>query len=208
MSYEQCDPNVSDMESTDCATLRPGQELRTKAVVGILAMFKHESKFNQRVWIQSPDLMVSMRRRGDKTWQRWCDRHDLDLDVTEVVIFPFCIARHWSFFRVFVRDRRIDYVTSSGGEPRGSRQLVIKYMARKSWSVAVSSSRPPRTKAPKQDNGVDCGMFLLAGIECCIHDQSLDYDPTSIMIYRRRLEERYTLFLNQIVLSYPNYYYY
>jgi hypothetical protein len=205
-SYEQCDPNLNDLKRTDCATLQGKEMLRTGAIVAILAMFKHESVYDRRVWIQSPDLLQKMLRIRDTSWHRWCDRNGLNLFETQVVIFPVCIGMHWSFFRVFVLARQIDCVTSLGSEPRGVRQHVVRYMARKGWWP--SSRLRSVTKSPTQENGFDCGVFLVAGIERVMHNQPLDYDQEAITLYRPLLQRRYASFCNSIVLSYHHYYKY
>jgi hypothetical protein len=165
-------------------------------------MFKHQTQYDERVWILSPALLRKMQFwKTDSSWKRWRDRSSLDLAKTQVIVFPLCHQVHWSFFRVCLVSGTINYVTSLGREPSGFRELVRRYMAYSGWWPDEDSKQPgAMTKTPQQSNGIDCGLFLLAGIECTVNDRALEYRQLGMRVYRSELTARYESFLAEFVL--------
>ncbi|KAJ5101979.1 hypothetical protein NUU61_004201 [Penicillium alfredii] len=134
----------------------------------------------------------SLRDKGYQGVRRWANRAKIGgeglLDV-DTVFVPVHESSHWTLMVVRPSDRTIEYFDSLGS--RGPRQVkVIKEWLRgelgtkyddEEWTVLPSVSSP-------QDNGSDCGVFLLTNAKAiAIGIEPTVFGPSYTSLVRRKI---------------------
>jgi Ulp1 family protease len=186
VSYEHDSPKLTDVDDVHLVTFgRLRSKLTDEAIDAGLALFKFDTNYSTRVWIVSSRVVQKMMSNGEAAVDRWCS--SLTLSETEIILFPCCLDDHWLVVMVDVIGREMTTYCSLGyDKPLDCHDYIDAFMHRRFGWTRVTGLR--WGDMPLQQNGVDCGVFMLLLIECITHGRPLTFGPADID--RRRIAAR------------------
>ncbi|KAJ5246432.1 hypothetical protein N7468_001415 [Penicillium chermesinum] len=178
-----------DLMATDIATcVKPLAWLNDEIInsyLGIIIQYLSQSAGNAepaeapRFHAFNTFFYTTLRQKGYDGVRRWAKRAKINgesLLGVDMVFVPVHESSHWTLMVIRPADRTIEYFDSLGS--RGKRQVgIIKEWLRgelgasyvdDEWSVLPSVSS-------QQDNGSDCGVFLLTNAKAV----ALNIEPTA-----------------------------
>ncbi|KAK2744854.1 Smt3-specific protease [Myotisia sp. PD_48] len=133
----------------------------------------------------------SLRDRGYESVRRWASRAKIGgralLDV-ETVLVPVHHLSHWTLLVVKPKARTIEYFDSLAGSPRPHIARIRSWLRgelRELFREEEWKALP--TRSPMQDNGSDCGVFLLTTAKLVALNQPLSYGAKDIPLIRKRI---------------------
>ncbi len=141
----------------------------------------------------------NLKQHGPERVKRWASKAKIggkDLLKAEWIFIPICESLHWTLFVVSGTRKTIEYFDSLNMHVMGRIDVVKKWLKSElgsgyedhEWKVIEDLKFPGRGKGPRQNNGSDCGVFVITSAKMI----SLGVDPmavlpTDMVIQRRRL---------------------
>lgn len=121
----------------------------------------------------------NLRDKGYDSVRRWAARAKIggrDLLNVDTVFIPVHNGNHWTLIVVRPRERTIEHFDSLGRASQRFMGLVKEWLRRELASTYIDEEWVTVPSAsPQQDNGFDCGVFLLSTAKAV----ALGIDPTS-----------------------------
>lgn len=134
----------------------------------------------------------NLRDKGYSSVRRWATRAKIgkeNLLGVEIVLVPIHHHSHWTLCVVRPAARTIEHFDSLGGMSRAHVALIKNWLQQElgdkyveeEWTVLPSRS-------PQQDNGSDCGVFLLTTAKLrALNLDPLSYGAKDIPLIRKRI---------------------
>lgn len=134
----------------------------------------------------------NLRDKGYDSVRRWASRARIgkgNLLGVEIVLVPIHHHSHWTLLVVRPAARTIEHFDSLGGMSRAHVALIQEWLRQElgdkyveeDWTVLPSRS-------PQQDNGSDCGVFLLTTAKLrALNLDPLSYGAKDIPLIRKRI---------------------
>jgi sentrin-specific protease 1 len=100
---------------------------------------------------------------------------------------------HWTLVAINMEEKTIVYYDSMGDRDQALLHTVLDYLKqehRDKKKCELDSDRWTLSHAdniPKQENGYDCGLFLLKYAQCLARGQPLDFSQDNMDFFRQRL---------------------
>ena len=182
-------------------------------IIDVFLLFLEKKFKTNKVFVFGSRLEEYLRQfpDNDNPVKKWNKRiSDEDLKKVDIFVFPINIKNsHWYFDAVDVRSQKF-YVYDSIQCLTKMRMETIKrcrdflktflrhrinkvYQVDK-FTIAIANFW-------KQQNGYDCGVFLLMGIECILDQQELDIcqvgGPLDVKFYRNHILELFRLLVTE-----------
>ncbi|KAF3482185.1 uncharacterized protein GIQ15_04944 [Arthroderma uncinatum] len=133
----------------------------------------------------------SLRDRGYESVRRWASRAKIGgsaLLGVEMVLIPIHNQAHWTLMVVKPKARTIEYFDSLGGASRAHVSRVKEWLQGELRDLFKEEEwRVLRTDSPQQDNGSDCGVFLLTTAKMAVLGLPLSYGARDIPTIRKRI---------------------
>ncbi|EED13023.1 Ulp1 protease family protein [Talaromyces stipitatus ATCC 10500] len=134
----------------------------------------------------------SLRRNGYAGVQRWARRGKIggkDLLNVETVFIPVHEGAHWTLLVVSPKMRTIEYFDSLGGIPDSFVHNIKIWLKQELGDLYKESEWVfLDTPSPQQDNGSDCGVFLLTTAKAiALGLKPTIYGPEQIPLIRKKI---------------------
>ncbi|KAM5477038.1 hypothetical protein MauCBS54593_000309 [Microsporum audouinii] len=133
----------------------------------------------------------SLRDRGYESVRRWASRAKIGgpaLLGVEMVLIPIHNQAHWTLMVVKPKARTIEYFDSLGGSSRAHISRVKEWLQGELRDLFIEEEwRVLPTDSPQQDNGSDCGVFLLTTAKMVVLGLPLSYGARDIPTIRKRI---------------------
>lgn len=140
--------------------------------------------------------------------QRWSKKIACDLFDLDKLFIPINIRNvHWTLCVVYIQFRIIRYFDSSGGSGRTYMNIIMQYLSDEArvrnltFTASEWQLEDMLNHIPQQENGYDCGLFVIVNADYLSDDLPLDYSATNEDMAEKRLQVAY--FICQKVLPYP-----
>ncbi|XP_078169066.1 ubiquitin-like-specific protease ESD4 [Carex rostrata] len=129
-----------------------------------------------------------------KAVKRWTTQRKLGYALIDCdkVFVPIHKEVHWCLAVINVRDRKLQYLDSLGGTDTTVLRTLARYFAEE---VKEKNAKQIDTYSwdfedcpdlPLQENGWDCGMFMLKYIDFLSRDLSLSFSQEHMVYFRKR----------------------
>eukprot|EP00931_Biecheleriopsis_adriatica_P120837 TRINITY_DN95938_c0_g1_i1.p1 TRINITY_DN95938_c0_g1~~TRINITY_DN95938_c0_g1_i1.p1 ORF type:complete len:336 (+),score=83.24 TRINITY_DN95938_c0_g1_i1:81-1088(+) len=176
--------------------LQPEEWLNDEVVNCYMRLLQEESE--GRLWCPNTFFWPKLKDGGYSAVQRWSRRASIDLANVEAIIVPLHLdGCHWALAVVHIAERRLAYFDSLGLPPPEALQpRLAEFMQGEASSNAASSlhAGPWKINRPKhvaqevslQQNGSDCGVFMLAYAECIAAARPLCFETSPEVIVDKR----------------------
>lgn len=141
----------------------------------------------------------NLKEHGPERVKRWASKAKIggkELLKAEWIFIPICESLHWTLFVVSGTRKTIEYFDSLNMHVMGRIDVVKKWLKSElgsgydddEWKIIEDLNFPGRGKGPHQNNGSDCGVFVITTAKMI----SLGVDPmavlpTDMVTQRRRL---------------------
>lgn len=141
----------------------------------------------------------NLKQHGPERVKRWASKAKIggkDLLKAEWIFIPICESLHWTLFVVSGTRKTIEYFDSLNMNVMGRIDVVKRWLKSElgsgyvddEWKIIEDLKFPGRGKGPHQNNGSDCGVFVITTAKMI----SLGVDPmavlpTDMVTQRRRL---------------------
>lgn len=188
--------------------LQPDEWLNDEVVNCYMRLLQEES--DGRLWCPNTFFWPKLQDGGYAAVQRWSRRAAMDMGSLEAIIIPLHLdGCHWALAVVHVPEQRLAYFDSLGlPPPEALEPRLAEFMRGEMCSKPALALRaghketaPFRSvwklKCQKneawqmslQENGSDCGVFMLAYAECIAAARPLRFEtsPEAIVDKRRAL---------------------
>jgi Ulp1 family protease len=133
----------------------------------------------------------TLREKGAEGVKRWAQRAGFEgaaLLRVDTVFVPIHDHAHWTLMVVKPTARTIEHFDSLGGPSAAHVARVISWLRRELGSLFKEEEwRTLPGASPQQDNGSDCGVFLLTTAKLLAFGQPLNYGPEDIPLIRQRI---------------------
>lgn len=118
--------------------------------------------------------------------KRWKKKQNLsEYDMIFVPIHSES-EKHWTVAVINLKERRFEYYDSLLGHPGRILTNLQNYMKEKGINVDGWSHEPTSSVQPKQENGFDCGVFMLMTIDLRMRGMLIQNIKQADMPYYRR----------------------
>lgn len=159
------------------------------AYLNLLSNYARTAKI--RVSVFNSYFFSKLREEGPGpvcSWSTIDKTRDTDLLLLDVILIPVHIASHWMLIVVRPQTGIIEWYDSlsrcgfQDDVERVRKWLDSKFkgMNTRDWVIKCPTS-------PKQDNGSDCGVFVLTSARFLVLGQSLNYNQSDIPNMRKRI---------------------
>ncbi|KAL4780347.1 hypothetical protein BJX76DRAFT_338250 [Aspergillus varians] len=134
----------------------------------------------------------SLRDKGYDAVRRWATRAKIGrqnlLDV-DTVFIPVHNSSHWTLIVVKPSDRTIEHFDSLGSLSRRHVGLIKSWLRGELGELYVDEEwKVLPSESPQQDNGSDCGVFLLSTAKAvAINIEPLSYGARDTRLLRRKI---------------------
>jgi len=134
-----------------------------------------------------------------KNVARWSRSAKIDVARLDKLLAPVHVGlNHWCCALANLRARRMEYYDSMGGTNDDALKLLRRYVADEvaahhpelvkemdvlNWPLVT----PGRTKLPQQNNGSDCGVFMLKFMDYASENRPFDFTFRDMPYFRRRI---------------------
>lgn len=132
-------------------------------------------------------------RKNTARWHKTLKTFEMD-----IIVVPVNISNsHWTLVVVYVPLKRIRYLCSTGGSGEKYTAAILEWLeleankfsipfSKGDWDVSFNNSGDPW-----QDNGKDCGLYVIHAIECVVNYMPIaKRRANDMLIYRKRLALR------------------
>ncbi|KAL6593864.1 hypothetical protein ACP70R_048765 [Stipagrostis hirtigluma subsp. patula] len=168
--------------------LRPGGWLNDEVINLYLELLKEREK-------REPKSLACGKNGYDyKAVKRWTTRRKLGYELIECdkIFVPVHKDIHWCLAIINMKENTFQYLDSLGGMDHNVPRVLARYIAEevkdKSNKVIDTSSWHEELVdyIPLQQNGWDCGMFMLKYIDFHSRGLSLSFNQEHVEYFRRR----------------------
>jgi len=129
-----------------------------------------------------------------KAVRRWTTKRKLGYSLIDCdkIFVPIHKEVHWCLAVINIRDKKFQYLDSLGGMDKKVLSTLAKYIVdevkdKSGQQMDVLSWKHEGVKnLPLQDNGWDCGMFMLKYIDFYSRDMDLIFGQKQMHYFRRR----------------------
>ncbi|XP_055327636.1 sentrin-specific protease 1-like isoform X2 [Paramacrobiotus metropolitanus] len=137
--------------------------------------------------------LVNKAFDGVKRWTKKVDIFSYDL-----LLVPVHLGSHWCLAVMDMRERRINYYDSLGKANHACAEKLLEYLQkeksdklkqsfdRQDWTIWMSAEERAK-KIPLQNNGSDCGVFMLKFADYISRRREINFDHTNMPYFRRRI---------------------
>ncbi len=141
----------------------------------------------------------NLKEHGPERVKRWASKAKIggkDLLKADWIFVPICENLHWTLVVVSGTRKTIEYFDSLNMHVMGRIDIIKKWLKNElgsgyqddAWKIVEDLKFPGRGKGPHQNNGSDCGVFVITTAKMI----SLGVDPmavlpTDMVMQRRRL---------------------
>ncbi|EEP75490.1 predicted protein [Uncinocarpus reesii 1704] len=133
----------------------------------------------------------SLRDKGYESVRRWATRAKIGgpaLLRVETVFVPIHHHAHWTLMVVKPAVRTIEHFDSLGGSSSFHVAKIKEWIRGELGDLFVEEEwRVLPSISPQQNNGSDCGVFLLTTAKLVAFQQALSYGPKDIPAIRKRI---------------------
>ncbi|EFW18305.1 conserved hypothetical protein [Coccidioides posadasii str. Silveira] len=133
----------------------------------------------------------SLRDKGYESVRRWASRAKIGgpaLLRVESVFVPIHNHAHWTLMVVKPAVRTIEHFDSLGGSSSAYVAKIKEWLRGELGNLFVEEEwRVLPSTSPQQNNGSDCGVFLLTTAKLVALEQPLSYGPRDIPAIRKRI---------------------
>lgn len=133
----------------------------------------------------------NLRDRGYESVRRWASRARIGgraLLETEMVLIPVHDCAHWTLLVIKPCARTIEYYDSLGGAGRQHVGRAKDYLRAELRDLFIEEEwRVLPARSPQQNNGSDCGAFLLTNAKLIALGQPLKYGAEDMAGIRKRI---------------------
>ncbi|KAK1664766.1 hypothetical protein QYE76_052925 [Lolium multiflorum] len=129
-----------------------------------------------------------------KAVRRWTTKRKLGYDLIDCdkIFVPIHKEVHWCLAVINIRDKKFQYLDSLGSMDTKALKLLARYLVdevkdKNSNEIDVLSWKQEGVQnLPLQENGWDCGMFMLKYIDFYSRDMDLIFGQKDMPYFRRR----------------------
>ncbi|KAG8052289.1 hypothetical protein GUJ93_ZPchr0001g32275 [Zizania palustris] len=129
-----------------------------------------------------------------KAVRRWTTKRKLQYSLIECdkIFVPIHKEVHWCLAVINIRDRKFQYLDSLGGMDIKALSILARYLVdevkdKSGQQIdAFSWKQEGVENLPLQENGWDCGMFMLKYIDFYSRDMDLIFGQKHMRYFRRR----------------------
>ena len=133
----------------------------------------------------------NLRDRGYESVRRWASRARVGgraLLETEMILIPVHDSAHWTLLVIKPSARTIEYYDSLGGTGRQHVGRVKDYLRAELRDLFHEEEwRVLPARSPQQNNGSDCGAFLLTNAKLIALGLPLNYGAKDMTEIRKRI---------------------
>ena len=133
----------------------------------------------------------NLRDKGYESVRRWATRAKIggsSLLNVDTVFIPVHHGMHWTLLVVKPSARTIEYFDSLDGSPTSHINRVKTWLSSELGKDYIESEwKTLPGHSPQQNNGFDCGVFLLMTAKLCSLDLPLNYTACDIPMIRRKI---------------------
>lgn len=128
---------------------------------------------------------------GHDAVKRWTRR--VDIFAYHYIIIPVHLGLHWCLCVVFVKDKKICYYDSMGGDNNQCLNAIRQYLSdesRQKRNVQLDLSQWTSEivkEIPQQMNGSDCGMFTCMYAETLTRGENITFTQKDMPYFRKRM---------------------
>lgn len=182
--------------------LRPGGWLNDEVINLYLELLKEREKRNPKEFLKCHFFntffykkLISGRGGYDfKAVRRWTTRRKIGYDLIECdkIFVPIHKEIHWCLAVINIKDKKFQYLDSLGGMDFHVLHILVRYLVDE---VKDKSSKDMDTSAwkqefvdglPEQENGSDCGMFMIKYADFYSRDLTLCFNQDHMAYFRKR----------------------
>ena len=183
-----------ELKQHDYDTLKPGRWLNDSIITEYLSLVAKRSNNNRpTIRVLSTYLYTRYENNGYHAVSKWTRKENIfDNDI---IFIPINKDHHWALAVANVRERTVMVFDSLHTE----KQVKIKAFTVRQfiyeeamfhwplWASGWTIDKP--ACSPKQDNFVDCGVYVLMTAEFIGRNVQPTYSAEYVAIYRREIEE-------------------
>ncbi|KAL4808621.1 hypothetical protein BDV18DRAFT_132812 [Aspergillus unguis] len=134
----------------------------------------------------------NLRDKGYESVRRWASRAKIgkeNLLNVNTVFIPVHNSAHWTLIVVKPRDRTIEHFDSLGSLSHKHVETVKTWIRRELGDLYVDDEwKVEPSHSPQQDNGSDCGVFLLSTAKAiALNIEPLSYGANDTALLRRKI---------------------
>ena len=153
------------MDDLNC--LKPNRCLSDIIINGYLAFLFNTS--NRNIGFTTTFFLPKLIRDGPKNGKQWAGLKSIPLTEYESFLIPVTWKSHWTLFHLQPSIHQIKVLDSfwhHNDETLVAIQHWLGYLGFPQFKVSIPH-------VPRQNNGVDCGVFLLQFARCIFYDYDL-----------------------------------
>jgi len=155
-----------ECKKSDLATLKGRQWLNDLVIncyFNLMMQRAEADKTLPQVFCFKTFFYPKVQSSGHKGVKRWTKK--VDIFAKDRLLFPIHLGVHWTIAAALMKEKKVIYLDSMGGQNEECRELILEYL-RVEHEVKKNSELPAgwtteswSHDVPQQDNGSDCGVF-------------------------------------------------
>ncbi|KAL8580449.1 hypothetical protein ACOMHN_001218 [Nucella lapillus] len=177
----------------DLATLRGLNWLNDEVINFYMNMLmgRGEQQGFEKAYAFNTFFYPKLLSGGHDAVKRWTRR--VDVFAHSYLIIPVHLGVHWCLCMVFIKDKKICYYDSMGGNNNQCLNAVRQYLADESMQkrnvrLDLSEWTSEIVKdLPQQMNGSDCGMFACMYAETLTRGDNITFTQKDMPYFRQRM---------------------
>lgn len=184
---------VLDHKALQC--LAPGVMLHDEVVNAYAYLVWRRCLYERRrVFVFSTHVVPKLKRCGPSGMDKWDSRRERHLRTASTFVIPVHDAKRTHWFLVVVTRRRVEVWDSLRFHRQSTVPIALLLYEfverRRGWTPPVAHPTVLVRRCPKQDNLVDCGVFMLSFLRHVALKDSKGLSLLSREDLRRRLLAR------------------
>jgi len=136
----------------------------------MLEMFARSLHRTRRVHFETARLNRTLRQRNWASVLRSHNTLPYDLMLCDTIVMPENDHLHWWLWIIDLRNKRLFVLDPMGHNPMNLKSSIVAWLTmeyeRRGFRDTHVSSWPCRCLQGQQDNGYDCGVFVVAYAKC------------------------------------------
>lgn len=190
--------NNGQIHGKDLQTLSPGAWLNDEVINFFLKLLRNTTNgcYSHSTYFL-PTLMSNQSRTYNyRNVSRWTKRgkNKCDLFSQRYVFIPVNMTNtHWTVVVVNIEKKIISYYDSMGGSGSQYLKTILKYLKDEKLDKLKENLNEDQWKLidmrdtiPQQQNGYDCGMFMLCYCYFISFDSELEFSQQDMLYFRKR----------------------
>ncbi|XP_020254854.1 ubiquitin-like-specific protease ESD4 isoform X1 [Asparagus officinalis] len=182
--------------------LRGGGWLNDDVINLYLELLKEREKREPRNYLKCHFFNTFFYKRlisGGKAYdfkavKRWTTQRKIGYGLIECdkIFVPIHKSKHWVLAIINIKEQKFQYLDSLGGMDKTVLRVLVKYLMdevkdKSSKQIdAVSWKQETIKNLPLQENGYDCGMFMLKYIDFYSRGLDLTFGQEHMPYFRKR----------------------